>query len=116
MLEGMAFIHANRVLHRDLKPQNILVESATNTIKIADFGLARCFTPPVRAYTHEVKPSSPWTLSANLACLFPKMNKFSRTPGARIEPSTCDETMQGGALTEAAAFLSAVATSCKWTF
>ena len=54
MLEGMAFIHANRVLHRDLKPQNILVESDTNTIKIADFGLARCFTPPVRAYTHEV--------------------------------------------------------------
>ena len=54
MLEGMAFIHANRVLHRDLKPQNILVESDTNTIKIADFGLARCFTSPVRAYTHEV--------------------------------------------------------------
>ena len=64
MLEGMAFIHANRVLHRDLKPQNILVEGDTNTIKIADFGLARCFTPPVRAYTHEVgQPGPCWAVA-----------------------------------------------------
>lgn len=53
LLEGIAYCHAHRVLHRDLKPQNLLVDSE-GRIKIADFGLARAFGIPVRAYTHEV--------------------------------------------------------------
>lgn len=51
---GVEFCHAHRVLHRDLKPQNILIDSPRLSIKVADFGLARCFTPPIRPYTHEV--------------------------------------------------------------
>ena len=42
-----------RVLHRDLKPQNLLIDRKTNALKLADFGLARAFGLPVRAYTHE---------------------------------------------------------------
>lgn len=38
-LEGMEFIHATGVLHRDLKPDNILVIS-DKEIRLADFGLA----------------------------------------------------------------------------
>lgn len=53
LLEGIAYCHAHRVLHRDLKPQNLLVDTAGH-IKLADFGLARAFGIPVRAYTHEV--------------------------------------------------------------
>ncbi|KAJ2947273.1 hypothetical protein O0L34_g16986 [Tuta absoluta] len=53
LLEGIAYCHAARVLHRDLKPQNLLVD-AHGRIKLADFGLARAFGIPVRAYTHEV--------------------------------------------------------------
>jgi len=41
-------------LHRDLKPQNVLVDQSNNNLKLADFGLARAFGIPVRAYTHEV--------------------------------------------------------------
>lgn len=46
-----------RVLHRDLKPQNLLIDRKNNALKLADFGLARAFGLPVRAYTHEVHMS-----------------------------------------------------------
>ena len=54
MCAGIAYCHSHRVLHRDLKPQNLLVDQTTNVLKLADFGLARAFGIPVRAYTHEV--------------------------------------------------------------
>ena len=54
MCAGIAYCHSHRVLHRDLKPQNLLVDQTTNVLKLADFGLARAFGIPLRAYTHEV--------------------------------------------------------------
>jgi len=51
---AMLFCHKRRVLHRDLKPQNLLVSQDGRIIKIADFGLGRAFGVPLRAYTHEV--------------------------------------------------------------
>eukprot|EP00048_Salpingoeca_helianthica_P010656 m.153189 g.153189 ORF g.153189 m.153189 type:complete len:299 (+) comp15119_c0_seq9:1617-2513(+) len=52
-LQGIEFCHGRRVLHRDLKPQNLLI-SRGGEIKLADFGLARAFGVPLRAYTHEI--------------------------------------------------------------
>ena len=53
LLKGMDFCHARGIMHRDLKPQNLLVDRK-GTLKLADFGLARAFMIPIRAYTHEV--------------------------------------------------------------
>lgn len=53
MMRALEFCHGRGIMHRDLKPQNLLV-SRDGTLKIADFGLARAFCPPVRPLTHEV--------------------------------------------------------------
>lgn len=53
LLMGVAYCHHHRVLHRDLKPPNLLI-NREGQLKLADFGLARAFGIPVRSYTHEV--------------------------------------------------------------
>lgn len=53
LLRGVAFIHSKRVLHRDLKPQNLLI-NRRGILKIGDFGLARTYGVPVRSYSNDV--------------------------------------------------------------
>ncbi|KRX01199.1 Protein kinase-like domain [Pseudocohnilembus persalinus] len=53
LFKGIEVCHKNKILHRDLKPQNLLI-SNEGVLKIADFGLARASGIPVKNYTHEV--------------------------------------------------------------
>lgn len=53
LLCGICYLHSNRIMHRDMKPQNLLINK-DGFLKICDFGLARTFTIPPRLYTHEV--------------------------------------------------------------
>ena len=55
VMEGLAFMHRKRIIHRDVKSENILV-SASAELKFADFGLARDLLPAVMnpSYTRTV--------------------------------------------------------------
>ncbi|XP_022725570.1 cyclin-dependent kinase D-1-like isoform X2 [Durio zibethinus] len=52
-LKGLAFCHKKWVLHRDMKPNNLLI-GPNGQLKLADFGLARIFGSPDRKFTHQV--------------------------------------------------------------
>ncbi|KAK8789198.1 hypothetical protein V5799_021027 [Amblyomma americanum] len=53
IIAAILFCHQRRVIHRDLKPRNLLID-LKGTIKLADFGLSRTVGLPTRALTHEV--------------------------------------------------------------
>ncbi|PIM98854.1 Serine/threonine-protein kinase involved in autophagy [Handroanthus impetiginosus] len=53
LAEGLKVLHQNNLMHRDLKPQNLLLSTNGNNsiLKIADFGFARSLQPAVLAET-----------------------------------------------------------------
>ncbi|CAF0761502.1 unnamed protein product [Brachionus calyciflorus] len=53
MICGLEYLHANWILHRDLKPNNLLVDER-GVLKIGDFGLAKFYGSPNREMTHQV--------------------------------------------------------------
>ncbi|CCK71729.1 serine/threonine protein kinase KIN1 KNAG_0H03140 [Huiozyma naganishii CBS 8797] len=48
---GLAYLHANNVVHRDLKIENIML-TAAGEIKIIDFGLSNLFDPRAKLTTY----------------------------------------------------------------
>ncbi|CAK7206406.1 TFIIH complex serine/threonine-protein kinase subunit kin28 [Sporothrix eucalyptigena] len=53
LCRAVAFCHDRAVLHRDIKPNNLLV-AADGALKLADFGLARSCADPYRPMTANV--------------------------------------------------------------
>lgn len=50
LLRAVAHLHDNWILHRDLKTSNLLL-SHKGILKVGDFGLAREYGSPLKAYT-----------------------------------------------------------------
>lgn len=53
LIQAVWFCHENFVLHRDIKPNNLLI-AVDGEVKLADFGLARSFSDPYRQMTSNV--------------------------------------------------------------
>jgi len=53
--QGLAHIHNNNIVHKDVKPDNILVSDDFNTVKITDFGIAKL---PRKLWQKDIFPRS----------------------------------------------------------
>jgi cyclin-dependent kinase 7 len=53
LLSGVAYCHKHFLLHRDLKPNNLMIGSDYR-LKLIDFGLAKSYASPFRRYKSEV--------------------------------------------------------------
>ncbi|CAB4061525.1 CDK14 [Lepeophtheirus salmonis] len=97
LFRGLSYCHKRRILHRDVKPQNLLI-GENGELKLADFGLARAKSVPSHTYSHEVvtlwyRPPDVLLGSTNyntsldiwgVGCIFVEMlNGYPCFPGVR---------------------------------
>ena len=59
LLEGLAYLHENSIIHRDLKSANVLI-SPTGVLKLTDFGSSRKFDEVEEHLTKSLKGSPYW--------------------------------------------------------
>lgn len=60
---ALAYAHRAKVIHRDIKPHNIIVQEETGDVKVADFGLARMLEEQTDLTATGTQPGSPLYMS-----------------------------------------------------
>jgi mitogen-activated protein kinase 7 len=87
ILCGLKYIHSANVLHRDLKPGNLLV-NADCELKICDFGLARGFSmdPEENAGYMTEYVATRWYRAPEIMLSFQSYTKASKSSRLRVLP------------------------------
>ncbi len=65
--EGLDYAHARNIIHRDVKPANILLELDGSRAKLADFGVARFFDASASSMT-DTPGGTPGYMAPEIVC------------------------------------------------
>jgi len=67
ILAGLDHAHRAGIIHRDVKPSNVLLEGPAETVKLADFGLARGVADAMRCTLDGSVLGTPWYMAPEQA-------------------------------------------------
>ncbi|VDO26155.1 unnamed protein product [Brugia timori] len=78
LFNGLSFLSNNHICHRDIKPQNLLIEPISGVLKIADFGSAKFMRRMTKSTSYQVtRYYRPPELLLKATYYSPQVGKFS---------------------------------------